>query len=371
VLCGTPTSWASWPALGPPGVASFWTIPALNRLLYGTGSVSLAPISVRRTIWGPQAGRQRLPLRFATLTSGGAAPTPTPPHTTTILTQGESAIRQIRRDFRGDAALLKQVTETFKELKAAHETAVDRIGSMELERERLTQLAGVGLMIEVIAHELTRTTESTQSTLKAIDRSAIDLESDAAFRVLEQQMKIIHRRLRILEPLTIPSRQRRVQRDLGEIVAYVLESHTAQFERHGISLDDPGRADEPVIAFLIEGHVVQIIENLIVNSVYWLDLQRKVHPKLEPKISIRILDNPPRMRLTDNGPGIPASRAQVVFEPFFSTKPSAPNRRSGIGLFIARQNAELLGGTLELVDEGAEHVGHCNTFELELRREAK
>ena len=116
---------------------------------------------------------------------------------------------------------------------------------------------------------------------------------------------------------------------------------------------------------------VQSIENLIVNSVYWLGLQREEHKRLKPKITIRILDDPPRIQLSDNGPGIPASRSQVVFEPFFSTKHSTPHRRSGIGLFIARQNAEFLGGTLELINEGSEHKGRFNTFELELRKEAK
>jgi len=282
-----------------------------------------------------------------------------------------TTIRQIRRDFKGDGALLQQVTEAFKELKEAHERAVDRIDSMELEKERLTQLAGIGLMIEVIAHELTRTTESTQGTLKAIDRSSVDSETAAAFRVLDQQMKIIHRRLRILEPLTIPSRQRRVQRDVWEIVDYVLDSHAAQFERHSIKLDVTKKSREPVIALLIEGHIVQILENLIVNSVYWLDLYKEEHSRFEPKITIQMLDNPPRMRLSDNGPGIPAGRAQIVFEPFFSTKPTAANRRSGLGLFVARQNAELLGGSLELIDEGSEHEGRFNAFELELRKEFK
>jgi signal transduction histidine kinase len=225
-------------------------------------------------------------------------------------------------------------------------------------------------MIEVIAHELTRTTESTQGTLKGIKRDTVDSETAAAFRVLEQQMKMIHRRLRILEPLTIPSRQRRVQRDLVEIVEYVLESHAAQFDRHGVTVDFK-RPKDPVIAFIIEGHIVQILENLIVNSVYWLDIYGEEHKRFDPKITLRLLDDPPRVRVSDNGPGIPTSRSQLVFEPFFSTKPTAANRRHGLGLFVARQNAEMLGGTLELIDQGAVHDGRFNTLELGLLKEAK
>jgi signal transduction histidine kinase len=38
----------------------------------------------------------------------------------------------------------------------------------------------------------------------------------------------------------------------------------------------------------------------------------------------------------------------------------------GLGLYIARQTAEMLGGSLGLVDEGVVREGRFNTFELVL-----
>ena len=197
----------------------------------------------------------------------------------------------------------------------------------------------------------------------------MDGETAAVFKALEQQIRIIQRRLQILEPLTIPARQRRVQRNLADIVAYVVEAHCAQFERHGITLDPP-RKGKSVSAFVVEGHVVQILENLIANSVYWLSVYKSDHRSFAPSIQVRILDDPPRIRFSDNGPGIPINREHVVFEPFFSTKPKSASRRSGLGLYVARQNAELLGGTLELIGEGSVHAGRYNTFELTVLKEA-
>ncbi len=281
------------------------------------------------------------------------------------------AIRYIRKDYSGDQELLQQVLDAFKEIKDAHSRAVQRISSVEEEKVRLVQLAGVGLMIEVIAHELTRATERTEVTLKEVDKNKIDIVTATALQVLGEQIKVIRRRLRILEPLSIPARQRRSNKDIVEIVDYVACSHNAQFQRHNIDITIKHPKNKEIIAFVIEGHVVQILENLIDNSIYWLDLQRREFKTFTPKIRIDILDDPPRIRFMDNGPGIPKERAQSVFEPFYSTKPTAKTRRHGLGLYIARQNAELLGGSLVLTDEENVHDGRLNMFEIELRKETE
>lgn len=210
-----------------------------------------------------------------------------------------------------------------------------------------------------------------QKTLKTIDRHEVNSETGAAFRVLAQQIKVIQKRLQMLEPLSITARQRRSTMNLAEIIEYVLEAHKEQFIRHEIEARISSQSARNTTAFVVEGHVVQILENLINNSVYWLDVERKERASFRPRIKIQVLGDPPRMRYTDNGPGIPPNRVESVFEPFFSTKMATPTRRQGLGLYIARQNAEMLGGTLALVDEGSQREGRYNTFELELREREK
>ncbi|WP_162976076.1 sensor histidine kinase, partial [Pseudomonas aeruginosa] len=105
----------------------------------------------------------------------------------------------------------------------------------------------------------------------------------------------------------------------------VLDAHGAQFLRH--SLDYEISALEAVKAFVVEGHVVQILENLISNTVYWAEVYRSEHSGFVGKVKVEILDSPPRIRYSDNGPGIPAPRAESVFEPFYSTKNSSLSRR--------------------------------------------
>lgn len=53
-----------------------------------------------------------------------------------------------------------------------------------------------------------------------------------------------------------------------------------------------------------------------------------------------------RIRVRDDGPGIPPEDRDRIFAPFFTTKP--PGEGTGLGLAIGREIAALHGGTLEL-----------------------
>jgi signal transduction histidine kinase len=61
--------------------------------------------------------------------------------------------------------------------------------------------------------------------------------------------------------------------------------------------------------------------------------------------------------IKDNGPGIPQSMIDHVFDPYFTTKhKSSMHNGTGLGLFIAHQNMQDHGGTIDVkshLNEGA------------------
>ena len=67
-----------------------------------------------------------------------------------------------------------------------------------------------------------------------------------------------------------------------------------------------------------------------------------------------------RIKIKDNGIGIPQSVINKVFDPYFTTKhKSNMHKGTGLGLFIAHQNMQDHGGTIEVkseVNEGAAFV---------------
>lgn len=99
--------------------------------------------------------------------------------------------------------------------------------------------------------------------------------------------------------------------------------------------------------------IEQIFVNLLVNATEASD--RPVHIRIasEPVPAAatgprpwRAVEDMVRIRVTDDGPGIPAELVATVFEPFVTSKPHG----TGLGLTIAREAAQSLGGHLAIED---------------------
>ena len=157
--------------------------------------------------------------------------------------------------------------------------------------------------------------------------------------------------------------------DFVTLVKDIVSGHSRQFSRHNIEVEVVPTKTKSVMIHGVKGMFVQIVENLINNSVYWMDLRKEDEPNYRPKIQIKIGTPEDLMEFTDNGPGIQPSMRNEVFKAFFSTK--GKSRRQGLGLFIARDCAAHHGGELYLSEERPIHRGRLNTFVLELPPEKK
>ena len=98
--------------------------------------------------------------------------------------------------------------------------------------------------------------------------------------------------------------------------------------------------------------IYAIFTNLIDNSLYWIS--EKDTPRREVTIDILVSgDSLQSIDYLDTGPGIEPSliASEVIFEPYFSTKPDG----TGLGLAIAGEAAERNGLELKVFasDEGA------------------
>jgi signal transduction histidine kinase len=263
-----------------------------------------------------------------------------------------------------EAPQLRELLAFFEEMHAYFAAARKRASEVEDERERMVQLAGVGLMLEMIAHELARSTETALSLLTAADPEELPQDVAALFETLSAEMKTMNRRLRVLDPLSVSGRQRKETFDLVQLINEIFAGHRAQFDRHKVrpSLKVNG-AKSSVIVHGVRGMYVQIVENLIQNSIYWMDLKAEDDDSYQPKIDILLSDGELLMNYSDNGPGIHPSLREDIFTAFFSTK--GKSRRQGLGLYIAQDCASSNGLRLRLSDKEGPQKGRLNTFLLE------
>jgi signal transduction histidine kinase len=116
----------------------------------------------------------------------------------------------------------------------------------------------------------------------------------------------------------------------------------------------------PPTAWVDPGHVVQVVSNLLDNALR--------HGA--PPVRVEVVEDRRqlRIRVVDQGPGVPVDYAPRLFEEF--SQPATGDRRSstglGLGLAIARQLARANGGELRYLPLAA---GAC--FELTIPRAAE
>jgi signal transduction histidine kinase len=268
-----------------------------------------------------------------------------------------------------DTKIITNIDEAIRRTELLIREARELADKFERRQSEMVNLAGLGLLVEVIAHELNRATLYTLSTIAETRRKSLPVELKSIFVTLESQLKTIQKRLRVLDPLSTAGRQHKENFELISWVKETLDSHAGQFQRHGIECElkvVPKQATMPIRA--VKGMVVQVLENLISNSVYWFKRQKSLQAGFAPRITVTMNVREKNIAFTDNGPGIEPERKEEIFEAFVTTKP--PQEGKGLGLFISQEIARYNGAHLYLSDAATVHENALNTFVLQLEAPA-
>lgn len=277
--------------------------------------------------------------------------------------QARRAIKAISPDSKGERDAVRELSSLIEQFWDAYSRAVQQAKDVKAEGERFQHLAGIGLIIESVAHELTRVVERSSQELAYHKKQGVPEELRPFLSTLQSLVTSIRKRLSIVDPLTATERNRRRKLDLVELVNRVLGAHEAQFERHNIQSKVTTTGKKAQLASVVEGRVIGILENMIANSLYWLGFENKNFGR-SGKIEIEITSDPIGFRFSDDGPGVPAGLTERVFELFFSTRDRSGRR--GMGLYLARIDAQYHGGEVYIDDTNPNDAGGFSTFVVEL-----
>jgi two-component system nitrogen regulation sensor histidine kinase NtrY len=132
--------------------------------------------------------------------------------------------------------------------------------------------------------------------------------------------------------------------------------------------------DDGIIVSCDRGLIIQALTNVMKNGIEAINARKEkqsiegVEP-LQGRIGLEVGQAPDgvRIRITDNGIGLPHKERKTVVEPYVTTKA----RGTGLGLAIVKRMVEEHGGTLSLLDAEPGPYGETGTaVELTLSNSA-
>lgn len=220
---------------------------------------------------------------------------------------------------------------------------------------RVEQLATLGEMAASLAHEIRNPLSGTKA---AIDVLAGEEKAEEPRRILRHVSAelarvdgVVRQLLNFAKPKAPVLARVDLRTLLDDAVMLSLPGATAQ----GATLEVQSGAG-PLDVLADADMVRQVVVNLLLNALHVVE----GHPGAKVVLSAILRDGQAACSVRDDGPGVPADRADAIFRPFVTTKP----RGTGLGLATSRRLVELQGGQLWLENPG--QPGACFTFTLPL-----
>jgi signal transduction histidine kinase len=144
--------------------------------------------------------------------------------------------------------------------------------------------------------------------------------------------------------------------DLIEIAESALKIHSHRVKRQNVDIRK--RVAGPAVASVFAGEILQILSNLILNSLDAL-------PESGAVLCVRVRTSQGKVHITiaDNGAGIEPSIYENMFQPHRTTK----SQGTGLGLWLSRKIVEKHNGTIRC--RSSRRPGRSGTtFRLSLPR---
>lgn len=230
-----------------------------------------------------------------------------------------------------------------------------KVEDLETQLSEFAELAGLGLTAEALSHEISnivdRLLEQTNNINKKIKGKAT-IDTSPVFVYVEYVKSSIQSFRKQLSHLAPSLRYVRESKEEFSLRHYFEESVSYYQEKYAdqIAIEVKYAKDDFVVK-MSKGKLTQIIDNIILNSEYWLKDRSKSEKGFSAKITIEL--SSPFIRIYDNGLGVEPSYAQRIFQPFVTAKPKHIGR--GLGLFIVQQLLDTVGGEILLLNDKNQH----------------
>jgi signal transduction histidine kinase len=233
-------------------------------------------------------------------------------------------------------------------------SATDRAEQLARQTQRLEM---VGALAGEVALQINDPLTFVRSSLVEIERLGARVETARGGPDAELADELADLRTVALETLEGVERIRRIVEGMRALSsaervgsAAVDLNEVAREALRLAQLGEPG-GDGPSLGLALDtlpavsgnpDRLVQVVLNLLVNARQALGNRPGARIHLETRAGAREVE----LEVRDNGPGIPETVMDRVFDPFFTTR--GPDEGTGLGLAIAHDIAREHGGALEV-----------------------
>jgi C4-dicarboxylate-specific signal transduction histidine kinase len=206
------------------------------------------------------------------------------------------------------------------------------------------ELAGLGMAVEKSSHDIfmliNKLRHNADDFAAKFEKNKLSAATVRQFLAdLSESLEFLYEELQILQPLFRESRKVTKDISVRETLERIQRYYRREFQ-FDISFQIEGSTDIVIKTNL--GLLLQVFINLIDNAIYWL----KQKNSGKRKILIQINSNKKQVIIADNGPGISADLAEVIFLEFYSTKADTGR---GLGLYIVEELLNRIHATISLI----------------------
>ena len=232
---------------------------------------------------------------------------------------------------------LDWVAEEFDRLVRVLNESADSIRQAAEENAHALKapLAVISQSIEPLKHAIPAENERAQRAVLLIEHSVARLDATvSATRRMEQATA----------ELIDPPRE---AIDVSALLLGMLKSYRDTMEGHRLHLE--ATIDDGLQVRGSEELFETIIDNLLENATSFAPGGSKI------AVALRADKNNAVLSVTDQGPGVPETDLERIFERYFSRRDedARTGTNFGIGLWIVRRNAEAVGGTVRASNESS------------------
>ncbi len=228
----------------------------------------------------------------------------------------------------------------------------DEIGDLARSLESMTEtlsdrMDAIERFAADVSHEIKNPLTSIRSALETLDLVKDKAQRDRLTALLQQDVRRLDR---LITDISNASRlDAELSRDRPRVVdlSVLLTDIVSVYEgtlKAGEATVTVDVGNEPLRVLGRDGPLGQVFRNLIDNARSFSPAGGQVRVSLWREDGDP--DLPVRVRVEDDGPGIPPENLETVFERFYTSRPkgAAFGGNSGLGLSIVRQIVEAHGG---------------------------